>query len=156
MNSILLVLIDLDSDSFFDNNNLMDYIDKYRESHECDITLLSMYSIKNEYYSRGKIKQVQYNREQYPQLVFSRIFTKDKNNLLLDFNKKGDRYKDSIYSYMVKYLTNFIDIKDVLILDESLLLSDDYLSKTFGDIGFKVISKQEELNDNRILKKTIN
>ena len=153
MNNILLVLVNLDNDSFFYGDDLLKEIEKYRENKNLDISLLTLYSNQEMYESRSKIKKLHRERNPFPKLVFSKTFTKNDGNLTSLYMTKFDKNKEYIYSYMMRYLSKFIDVGGILIFDENLKLPDEDLKKCFGEREYKVISKLEIKEENKTLKK---
>ena len=155
MDNVLLVMVNLDDDSFFDKDGLLEEIEKYRKKKDLDLSLLSLYSVHEEYYVRHNIKKLYKSREPYPKLVFSKTFLKNDGNLTSLYMTKRDKNKEYIYSYMMKYLSKIIDVGGVLIFDNNLRLTEEELKKCFGSTDFKVefeLPKQEDL---KTLKRTI-
>ena len=108
MNSILLVLINLDSDIFFNDTIFFKCIEDFRIQKKLDLSLLTFYSTKEIYFSRDKMKLVNKGREDYPKVVLGKTFTKNDGNLTSLYITKNDKNKEYIYSYMMKYLSEKI------------------------------------------------
>lgn len=153
MNSVLLVLINLDSDIFFNDTNFFKYIEEFRIQKKQDLSLLTFYSTKEIYFSKNKMKLVSKGREDYPKVVLGKTFTKNDGNLTSLYITKNDKNKEYIYSYMMKYLSKIIDVGGVLILDDNLKLSNEDLSKCFGEREYRVINKIEKKEENKTLRK---
>ena len=155
MNSVLLVLINLDSEVFFNGDELLKQIEEYREKKKLDLSLLTFYSNEEMYHSKGKIKKLYKERDEYPKVVFSKTFTKNDGNLTSLYLTKADKNKEYIYSYMMKYLSKIIDVGGVMIFDSHLKLDDAELANCFGERDHRVVRSFNWYEDKKTLKKTM-
>ena len=147
MNSILLVLLNLDSKNFYNEDEkyreLLNIIDRQRDRKDLDLSLLCFYSNHELYESEEILKKIENKRESYPKLVLGKSFTRNDGNLTSFNYIRADKNKEFVFSYMMKYLSKFIDIGGIIIFDDNLKLSTEELNKIFGSKKYYINTKIE-------------
>ena len=157
MNNILLAIISLDCRSFnkkTDYHLLMDYIDKNRELRDIDKILLTFYSSEEIYKSRDIIKSIFSIREEYPDIIFGRILTKNDGFSTSYFSSRNGKNKVELFEKLYKNYKSAIEVGCVLVMDDNLSDKFDY-EDIFRDSEF-IRRSFIPTEDNKKLKKTIN
>lgn len=159
MNSILLVLASLDSKVFFDEEEkyreFLNIVDRQRDKRNLDLSLLCFYSNEEYYVSRKIVEKINQKRDAYPKLVLGRSFTRNDGNLTSFNYVKHDKNKEYVYSYMMKYLSKFIDVGEIMIFDDNLKLPPEELKKIFGERKYSINTNIEIPKKKKYLFKTI-
>ena len=157
MEDIMIVLINLDSGFLNDNLDyhlLFDYIEKARSLRKIDRSLLIFYSKFEQYSFRKKIKSIEKVRDEYPDVILGRIYSKNNGFITSIFYKKADENKKFLFDSIIKKYSEFIDVDAILVLDDDLKLESKSLDNIFGDR--EVITRSFiPTEDNKVLKRTI-
>ena len=156
MNDILLVIINMDNKCFdeeFDYKSLIDYIEQTRESRNIDYSLLTFFSSYEPYKSRDSIKKIISMRDGHDKMIFGKSYSKNNGYDTSFFARRDGKNKEELFDRIYDYYSSFIEVKSVLLMDDSLsdIIDVDSIFSDSECIKFFPILK----SDDKKLKKTI-